>query len=63
MAYDYAEVAATLNSPDARNPFTTPRLPERLKRRTAAAGNVDGFCDQRMERDFASRLCAAPRQL
>jgi len=58
-AYDYAEVAATLNSPDARNPFTDATLTGTLEAEDGSQRwNVDGFCDSADGSVFRIRFMA-----
>ncbi len=58
-AYDYAEVAATLKSPDARNPFTDATLTGTLEAEDGSQRwNVDGFCDSADGSVFRIRFMA-----
>ena len=58
-AYDYAEVSATIRSPDARNPFTDATLSGTLEAEDdGQSWKVDGFCDSAEGSVFRIRFMA-----
>ncbi len=59
-AYDFAEIAATVHSPDATNPFTDASLSGTLKTKDGSkTWNIEGFCDSPDGSVYRIRFMAA----